>query len=193
MGIGLEVLLSQTEIDNVDLFVTLSDSHEEVVGLDVTMDEGLGVDVLDTRDGLVGQGQDGLQRELAVAGLEQVLQAGSEEIETHDVVFTPGSEPVCAGDSDTAGQRLVDTGLIIELGVLGLDGLELDGDLLAGDDVGAEMDVAATAAANLAADAILVISTEILFTTHIQVSHQYTRYNTCFSEQEGSTTGPEPR
>jgi hypothetical protein len=108
-------------------------------------------------------------------------------------VSTPGSEPAHGRDSDTAGQTLVDTGLIFELEVLGLDGLELDGDLLAGDDVGAEIDVAATAAANLAADAILVISTEILFTMHIQVSHQYTRYNTCFSEQEESTTRPEPR
>jgi hypothetical protein len=46
--------------------------------------------------------------------------------------------------------------------VLGLDALELDGYLLAGDDVGAEIDVAETAAANFEADAVLVTYTEIL-------------------------------
>jgi hypothetical protein len=193
MGLGVTVLLGQAEIDNVDLVTTLSDAHEEVVRLEITVDEGLGVDVLDTGDELVGQEQDGLQREFAVAEVEQVLQAGTQEIENHGIVVTLGSEPAHERDSDTPGQGLVDTGLIFQLWVLGLDALELDRDLLAGNDVGAEIDVAKTAAANLAADAILVISTEILFTTHIQVSHQYTRYNTCFSEQEGSTTGPEPR
>lgn len=61
MGLGVTVLLGQTKIDNVDLVATLSDAHEEVVGLDITVDEGLGVNVLDTRDELVGKEQDGLQ------------------------------------------------------------------------------------------------------------------------------------
>jgi hypothetical protein len=52
--------------------------------------------------------------------------------------------------------------------VLGLDVLELDRDLLAGNDVGAEIDVAETAAANLAADAVLVTYTEIL----LQCTHR---------------------
>jgi len=41
------VLLGQAEIDHVDLVATLADTHKEVVRLDVTMDEGLGMDVLD--------------------------------------------------------------------------------------------------------------------------------------------------
>ena len=33
------VLLGQTEIDDIDLVTTLADAHEEVVGLDITVDE----------------------------------------------------------------------------------------------------------------------------------------------------------
>lgn len=135
--LGVAVLLGQTEIDNVDLVTPLSNAHEEVVRLDVTVNEALGVDVLDTADQLVGQQEDGLEGEFAVAEVEEILEGGSEEVEDHGVVVTLGTEPAHEGNTDAAGEGLVDTGLILELRVLGLDGLKLDGNLLAGDDVGA--------------------------------------------------------
>jgi hypothetical protein len=46
--------------------------------------------------------------------------------------------------------------------VLGLDALELDGDLLAGDDVGSEVDVTKGATTNLAADAVFITDAKIL-------------------------------
>jgi len=137
VSLGVTVLLGQTKVDNVDLVSTLADSHEEVVGLDVTVDEGLGVNVLDAGDELVGQKEDGLQGELAVAEVEEILERGAEEIEDHGVVVTLGAEPADEGDTDTTGKRFVDAGLILELRVLGLDTFELDSDLLTGDDVGA--------------------------------------------------------
>lgn len=130
------VLLCQTEIDNVDLVAPLSDAHEEVVGLDITVDEALGVDVLDTADQLVGQQEDGLEGEFAVAEVEEILEGRSEEVEDHGVVVTLGAEPSNKGNADAASEGLVDTGLILELRVLGLDRLKLDGNLLTGDDVG---------------------------------------------------------
>jgi hypothetical protein len=93
------------------------------------------VDVLDAGDELVGQEQDRLQGELAVAEVEEILQTGPEKVEDHGVVVTLGSVPTDERDTDTTGQGLVDTGFILELRVLGLDALELDGNLLAGDDV----------------------------------------------------------
>ena len=137
MRLGVTILLGETEVDDVHLIATLTDPHEEIVGLDVTMDEGLGVDVLDAGDELVGQEQDRLQRELAAAEVEEVLQAGAEQVQDHGVVVALGARPTHKGDTDAAGERLVDAGFILELGVLGLDALQLDGDLLARDDVGA--------------------------------------------------------
>lgn len=137
VGLGVAVLLGETEIDDIDLVSTLADAHEEVVGLDVAVDEGLGVDVFDTRDELVGEEQDGLEGELPIAEVEEVFEGGAEQVEDHGVVVALSAEPSHERDTDAAGERLVDAGLILELWVLGLDGLKLDGDLLAGDDIGA--------------------------------------------------------
>lgn len=46
-------------------------------------------------------------------------------------------------DTDAAGKGLVDSGFILELWVLRFDALELDGDLFAGDDICAFIDVSA--------------------------------------------------
>jgi len=137
VSLGITVFLGQTKIDNVDLVAALANAHEEVVRLYVTVDERLGVDVLDAGDELVGEEKDGLQRELAVAEVEEVLEGGAEQVQDHSIVVALGTEPPHEGNANTAGEGLVDTGLVFELRVLGLDALELDGDLLSGDDVGA--------------------------------------------------------
>lgn len=156
MGLGVAVFLGQAKVNDIDLVASLPDAHEEVVGLDVAVDEGLGVDVLDPRDELVGEEQNRLQGELSVAEVEEVLQAGPEEVENHGIVVTFRTKPADKGDSDTTGERLVDAGFVFELGMLGLDALELDGDLLSGDDVGSQVNVTERARSDLASDAVFV-------------------------------------
>ena len=76
--------------------------------------------------------------------------------------------------------------------MLGLDALELDGDLLTGDDVGAEVDVTETTTSDLTADAVLVSYTEILFkrTKKLAISpYRVRRHNTCCSEQKRARLG----
>lgn len=120
------------------------------------------MNVLDTRDELVGQQEDGLERELAVAEVEQILQTGPKKVENHGIVVALGSEPTDEWDADTAGERLVHTSLIFKLRVLGFDTLELDGDLLTGDDVGAQVDITERARADLAANTVFVTDTQVL-------------------------------
>lgn len=160
--LGVAVLLGQTKVDNVDLVATLTNTHEEVVGLDITVNERLGVDVLDAGNQLISEKQHGLEGEFAVAEVEEILQTGSEEVKDHGVVVALGTEPTDKGNTDTTGQGLVDSGLILKLGVLGLDALELDGNLLAGDDVGAEVNITERTRTDLATDAVLVTDTKIL-------------------------------
>ena len=50
MGAGVAVLLGQAEVDDVDQVALLPQTHEEVVRLHVSVDEVLGVDVLDPTD-----------------------------------------------------------------------------------------------------------------------------------------------
>ena len=150
------VLLGQAKVNYVDLVASLANAHEEIVGLDVAVDEGLGMDVLDAGDELVGEEQNRLQGELAVAEVEEVLQAGPEEVENHGIVVTFRTKPADERNSDATGERLVDAGFIFELRMLGLDALELDGDLLSGDDVGSQVDVTERTRSDLASDAVFV-------------------------------------
>ena len=159
MGFGVTVLFGQTEIDDIDLVAALPNAHEEVVRLDITVDEGLGVNVLNAGDELVSEEEDCLQGELAVAEVEEILQAGSEEVKNHGIVVTLGSEPADKWDTNASCEGLVDTSLILKLRVLGLDALELDGNLLTRYDVGSEVDVSERATTDLTTDTVLIADT----------------------------------
>ena len=160
MGLGVTELLGKTKVNNVDLVAATANAHNEVVGLDIAMDEVARVNVLDARDlwgsgtsqyrergkrvethKLIGEQKDSLERELAVAEVEEVLEGGAEEIHNHRVVVALGAEPPDEWHADTTRKCLVHFGLIFKLRVLGFDRLELDGDLFAGDDVDTEVDV----------------------------------------------------
>ena len=95
------------------------------------------MNVLNAGDELIGEKQHRLERELAVAEVEQILKRRTEQIQDHGVVVALGAKPANEGDANSAGKGLVDTGFILQLRVLSLDALELDGNLLARDDVGA--------------------------------------------------------
>ena len=47
VSLRVPVFLRKAKIDDVDLVASLSDAHQEVVWLDITMDKRLCVDVLD--------------------------------------------------------------------------------------------------------------------------------------------------
>ena len=162
VSLRVTVLLGKTKINDVDLVASLADAHEEVVGLDITVDEGLGVNVLDAGDELVGEQQDRLQGEFTVAEVEEILETGAEEVKDHGVIVALGSKPADERDADAAGERLVNAGLILELGMLRLGALELDGDLFSRDNISAQVDVAERARANLSTDTVLVTDAEVL-------------------------------
>jgi hypothetical protein len=39
VGLGITVLLCQTKVNDINLIPTLTNAHEEVIGLDITVDE----------------------------------------------------------------------------------------------------------------------------------------------------------
>jgi len=83
---GTHELLGESEIDDVDSVGVLLDSDSEIVGLDVSVDDSSGVNVLDSLEHLVGGHQHGLQGELSAALVEKVFEGGAEEIHDHDVL-----------------------------------------------------------------------------------------------------------
>ena len=53
MGLWVTVLLGQTKVDKINLVATPADAHKEVVWLEITVDEGLHVNVFNARDELI--------------------------------------------------------------------------------------------------------------------------------------------
>lgn len=159
MSLGIPIFLGQAEVNDVDLIATFTDAHEEVIGLDVAVDEGLSMDVLDAGDELVGEEEDRLQGELPVTEVEKILQAGAQKVQDHGIVVTLGAKPADERDADTAGQGLVDSGFILKLGMLGLDALKLNGNFLPRDNISAQVNIAERARTDLSTDAVLVTDT----------------------------------
>lgn len=104
MSLGISVFLSQTKINDIDLIAPLANAHEEIIRFDITMDKRFGVNILDSGDQLVGEQQDGFQREFAVAEVEEVFQARTKEIEHHRVVVTLGTKPANERNTDTSSE-----------------------------------------------------------------------------------------
>ena len=90
---------------------------------------------------MVGEEEHSLKGKLAIAEIEKVFKRRAEEIEDHGIVIAFGTKPPNERNTNTTSESLVDFGLILELGVLSLDGLELDGDFLARNDVDTEVDI----------------------------------------------------
>lgn len=75
----------------------------------------------DTTYQLISEEKHSLEAELAVAEVEQVFKGGTEQVEDHGVVVTFCAVPANKRDADATGKGLVDLGLVLELGMLGLD------------------------------------------------------------------------
>ena len=87
LAVGRFEAFGEAEIDDVDRVLGLVvTANQEVVGLDVTMDDALLVDDLDTLDHLHGDVQDGFEVELATALLEEIFEGLTEQVHNHDVV-----------------------------------------------------------------------------------------------------------
>ena len=137
MGLWVAILFGKAKVNHVDLVAPFPNAHQEVVGLDIAVDKGLGMDVFDAGDQLVGQQKNRLQGKLAVAKVEEIFQARPKKIHDHGIVVTLGSIPTDEGNPYASSERLVDASFVFELRMLGLDALKLDGDFFTRDDVGA--------------------------------------------------------
>jgi hypothetical protein len=82
------ILLSHAKINNVNDIRSLRSgtTNEEVVGFDITVYEIFLVDGLHSGDHLPCGHADGFAGELASTQIEEVLQAGTEEVDDQNVV-----------------------------------------------------------------------------------------------------------
>ena len=90
------------------------------------------MDILDPRDQLICQEKNGLQGEPAIAEVEEILQGGAKQVQNHGIILTLGADPTDERDTYTTSNRPVHAGLVFQLRVPRLDGLEFEGKFLAG-------------------------------------------------------------
>jgi len=79
---------------------------------------------------LVCQNQDHLQAKLAVVMIEELLKGRAQELKNHGIILTFHSEPANRWDTNDAYEALIDAVFILELGILHVNGLKFDGNIL---------------------------------------------------------------
>src|ERR1700677_2320051 len=79
---------------------------------------------------LVCQIQDCLQAKLAVVTIEELLKGRAQELKNHGIIIAFCSEPANRWDTDDACEALIDAVFILELGILCVNGLKFDGNIL---------------------------------------------------------------
>jgi hypothetical protein len=133
------VSLGQTEINAVDkVAVSAAAVGHKVSGLDITVDQVARVHEFHALEHLVGDHEDGLERESSATLVELILERRTEEVHYHEVVRILGSKVVNFGESGGVLQFTVDLVFVTQLRTPGAVLFELDGDLLA---IGADSEV----------------------------------------------------
>ena len=95
-------------ISDVDMVPKPTDTHQDVVWFDVSMDYTFRMDVAEPVNELVGNHQHCLKRKFAPAKFEEVFQAWAKEIEDHNFVAAFIAVPVDMWNASPAGKSLVD-------------------------------------------------------------------------------------
>jgi len=70
---------------------------------------------------LISEQQDRLEREFAVAEVEEVLERRTQKVDDHCIVVAFGTEPPDEGNANATSKGLVDLGFVLKLRMLGLD------------------------------------------------------------------------
>lgn len=177
LTVGRHELLGEAEIDDEDPVRVLSAAGGKVIGLDVSVDDTTGVDVLDPLDGLLGDHQDGLDRELPAAQVEQVLETLAEQVHDHEVVVALGAVVQdlgnCLADDGGIGvEPQVDLAFVVQLLVLRVHILELNRYLLFGFFVNGLPDLSEGAASQFLLKAVMLCYDSIFHFYNINLNLQ---------------------
>lgn len=123
----IAILLCQPKVNRVQYIALRTSPHEKVARRNVAVQEAVGVNVLQPRDGLVREEQHRLDGEAPPAVRQEVLQGRAEALLHQDVVVVLLPEPMRLGDPDAAAEFLVRGGLCLQRAGAVSVGHEFDG------------------------------------------------------------------
>ena len=80
VGLGVPVVFGEAKTNDVDPGAHFAQSYRGVIRLNISVDQGFCVNILDLGNELICKEQDHLQREFMVTEIEDILQARSRTI-----------------------------------------------------------------------------------------------------------------
>jgi hypothetical protein len=114
MTLCILVLLAVSKIDHEYLILFFTQSHEEVVRLDVVVDESPGMHPLDAFEYLVRGQEDGLEGERTLAVTQQLLEGRAVDVSDQCAEVILDAVPVEVGDAHSALHNPVELGLTLQ-------------------------------------------------------------------------------
>merc|ERR550532_767921 len=108
LRLWVPVLFCQAKVDDVHHVCLLSKTNEEVVRLDVTVDEVLGMQVFNAIDHLVCKHDHSLEAEFAIAEAKQIFKGRAQKVNDHHVVIALYSVPMQVGHSNATCKDFVE-------------------------------------------------------------------------------------
>ena len=122
----------ETQVGHIYLVPLPLHTHQAILRLDVSMDDIIGVDILQATNELVGKHQHRFEREFATAKIEKILQTWAQQIKHHGIVFALGHISVNLRNTGTARKRSIQFGLTFEEGRIDGDVFEFDSNFVTG-------------------------------------------------------------
>ncbi len=96
----VKVLFSEAKVNHVNFVHVVSFSNEEVVGLDVSVEDASGMDVLDEFEHLPSDQNRGFEGEFSATEVEEIFQTVAEQVHDHDVAVSFLANGVHVGNVD---------------------------------------------------------------------------------------------
>ena len=125
----------ESQVGHINLIPLLPHTHQAIFWFDISVDEIIGMDIIQTANELVGEHQNGFKREGATTVIEKVFQTGTQQIKHHRVIFTLGRIEVYTWNTSTTRKRSINVSFTLE--ERGIDGnvFKFDSNLITGVDI----------------------------------------------------------
>ena len=91
----------EAQIRHINQIPLLPHTYQEILRLDVSMNDALGMDIFETVKELVDEHQHSLEREFATAEVKKIFQTRPQKIKHHSIIFTLRLISVDAWNTDT--------------------------------------------------------------------------------------------
>ncbi len=96
----VKVFFSEAKVNHVHFVHVVSFSNEKIVGLDVSVEDASGMDVLDEFEHLPSYQDCGFEGEFSATEVEEIFQTVAEQVHDHDVAISFLANGVHIGNVD---------------------------------------------------------------------------------------------